>query len=154
MAGPNRLPFEYLLRGGQLEFLHGTMRAQAVEQRDAELEDFLGRIAFTQWLPFPVANGFTQYDTPGPGARIPQIRRLGDEVTCRGVLKPPGAGSALAFGQLIEDWRPRTLNQSMPGNVDNTSQLLLVNNAGNIGTTGVTVTTYVFLDSLRWTIGG
>lgn len=44
MARPNTLPFEYLVRGAPLEYLHGPDHGQAVEQRDVELEDFLGRL--------------------------------------------------------------------------------------------------------------
>jgi hypothetical protein len=44
MAIARALPFEYLIRGAALEYLHGTMHAQAIEQRDAELEDYLATI--------------------------------------------------------------------------------------------------------------
>ena len=47
MATPNPLPFQYLIRGAALEYLDGSTHAQAVEQRDAELEDQIGRLHST-----------------------------------------------------------------------------------------------------------
>lgn len=40
----NTLPFQYLVRGQQLQYLNGDAESQAIEQRDVELEDYLGRI--------------------------------------------------------------------------------------------------------------
>ena len=53
MAVPKRLPFEYMIRGAALEYLDGSMHAQAVEQRDAELEDYLGGILGVPGPPGP-----------------------------------------------------------------------------------------------------
>lgn len=44
MATINPLPFEYLIRGAALEHLRSSAHAQAIEARDTELEDYLGRL--------------------------------------------------------------------------------------------------------------
>jgi len=44
MPAVNPLPFQYLIRGFSLHRLDGTAQAEALEQRDAELEDYLGRL--------------------------------------------------------------------------------------------------------------
>lgn len=40
----NTLPFQYLLRGNRLAALNGQMLAAAHEERDRELEDYLGEL--------------------------------------------------------------------------------------------------------------
>src|SRR4051812_18121934 len=45
MAAPrNKLPFQYLIRGQQLQYLDGDAESHAVESRDNDLEDFLGKL--------------------------------------------------------------------------------------------------------------
>ena len=45
-APRNVLPFQYLVRANSLQYLHGHEHAQAIETRDAELEDYLGQLAY------------------------------------------------------------------------------------------------------------
>jgi hypothetical protein len=40
----NQLPFQYTLRGDHLARLDGQMLAEAHEQRDRDLEDYLGEL--------------------------------------------------------------------------------------------------------------
>lgn len=54
-AKQNRLPFQYAIRGQQLQYLDGDPESSAIETRDAELEDFLGKLYDT-----------SQSGTPGP----------------------------------------------------------------------------------------
>jgi hypothetical protein len=101
-APRNTLPFQYLLRGNSLEYLKGPEHASAVEQRDADLEDFLGRtndaiakltarVTPGPWSTFFGAAGWTNY---GSGWSPAQYRRVGDEVSMRGlVIYSPAAGS-------------------------------------------------------------
>ena len=44
---PRVLAFQYLIRGSQLERLHGQMFAAAMEQRDRDLEDYLADLHAT-----------------------------------------------------------------------------------------------------------
>jgi hypothetical protein len=45
MAVPrNDLPFQYMMRGQQMQYLDGDMLAHAIDQRDRDLEDFLGML--------------------------------------------------------------------------------------------------------------
>jgi hypothetical protein len=54
MAGLlNRLPFQFLVRSAALEHLDGPDLVQALEQRDAELEDYLGGVVGTTGAPGP-----------------------------------------------------------------------------------------------------
>ena len=40
----NTLPFQYQVRGSAIEHLDGRAHARAIETRDIELEDYLGRL--------------------------------------------------------------------------------------------------------------
>ena len=42
-APRNDLPFQYQMRGQQLQYLGGDAEAHAIDQRDRDLEDFLGQ---------------------------------------------------------------------------------------------------------------
>jgi hypothetical protein len=42
-AQRNDLPFQYQMRGQQMQYLHDDGLAHAIDQRDRDLEDFLGR---------------------------------------------------------------------------------------------------------------
>jgi hypothetical protein len=78
MARPNTLPFQYGLRGQQLQYLDGDAHALAVEQRDSELEDYLGGVV--AWRAFPFAVGWKNYS----GMQPVQYRKINDLVYLRG----------------------------------------------------------------------
>lgn len=44
---PNKLPFQYLIRGQQLQYLASDAHAHAVDQRDRDLEDYLGSLVLS-----------------------------------------------------------------------------------------------------------
>ena len=90
MAAVNTLPFEYLIRGAALEYLDGSQHAQAIEARDAELEDYLGRTGTTRWTALQFVAGWANY---GSGWNIAQARKVGDEVQLRGLVTHPGSVS-------------------------------------------------------------
>lgn len=45
MTPTNKLRFQYLMRGQQLQYLDGDLHSHAIDQRDRDLEDYLGTLA-------------------------------------------------------------------------------------------------------------
>ena len=76
MAAPlNALPFQYLMRGQQLQYLDGDAEAHAIDQRDLRLEDYLGAL---------VLSGGGGTGPPGP-------------VGPAGPAGPPGATQTVSY---------------------------------------------------------
>lgn len=138
------LPFEYVLRGEQLETKTGYRLAQAYEQRDRDLEDFLSELARTPWTDVTLAGTWAN---TGGAFQVTQYRKVGDMVQLRGHLEP-GTLGATAFALPI-GFRP-------PANVDaavsygpsppNGEAHLFIQSGGNVniyapaGTTAVSFT--------------
>src|SRR5436190_3119179 len=99
MAAPrNNLPFQYQMRGQQMQYLDGDLLAHAIDQRDRDLEDYLGRLAFaaalppantpTAWTGVTFQNGWQNFGGGWPSA---QYRKVGDQVYLRGLISHPAA---------------------------------------------------------------
>jgi hypothetical protein len=98
MAAPNALPFQYQIRGQQLQYLEDENLAQAIESRDTQLEDYLGG---SPWQLFAFATGWTDYG----GYQPPRVRRLGDNVQLQFLAKA-GTGATALIGNLPTPFRP------------------------------------------------
>ena len=72
----NTLPFQYLMRGQQLQYLDGDAHAHAIDQRDRDLEDYLGGLTLS-------GGG-----TPGPEGPPGPVGPAGPQ-------GPPGADSTV-----------------------------------------------------------
>jgi hypothetical protein len=71
------LPFQYQLRGGAVERLDGARLAQALENRDRELEDYLARVSgvWQDWVPTMTAGAAITLSTA-----IGRYTRIGNMV--------------------------------------------------------------------------
>lgn len=73
----NKLPFQFLMRGSAMERLDGPLLTQAREQRDVELEDYLGKLS-----------EISGSGTPGPPGPVGPVGPVGP-------AGPPGAASTV-----------------------------------------------------------
>lgn len=95
MAARNSLPFEYQMRGQQMQYLDGDVLAHAIDQRDRDLEDYLGTATAGAWKSLPLINGWVAY---GSGFQAPRMRKVGDIVYIEGLVNGVAATSiALAL---------------------------------------------------------
>lgn len=101
----NTLPFQYAIRGNRLVDLNGQMLAAAYEQRDRELEDYLGGVA--PWQPFTFLNGWQNL---GSGTATAAFRRVADIVYLRGIVsRPAGDLESSPITVLPVGYRPPAL---------------------------------------------
>ena len=71
MAAPrNALPFQYTIRGQNLQYAGDSEEeAMAIEERDSQLEDFLGKINMVPWTSLA-------YNAPASGRTSVRSRRF------------------------------------------------------------------------------
>lgn len=127
MTTVNTLPFQYLTRADVLERLSGMMRTQVFEQRDRDLEDYLGRrgaevdtrlaaitaqITATAWTALGLGNGWS---TTGTASQIPRYRKIGDLVYVEGACRQTGAYVQGTVATLPLGFRPPLPNRYQLG---------------------------------------
>jgi hypothetical protein len=154
----NPLPFQFLVRGNSMQYLDGHDQAAAVESRDVDLEDYLGRLQPGAWGTFFGTAGWMNYSG---GWATAQIRKTGDVVEARGLIvyTPTAAAGTLTIGTLPAGYRPpgNVMFPCVGGQVGGPTQEMF---RVDVPTTGIVVVqlgrsgalNYLSLDSIRFSV--
>jgi len=138
------LPFQFLIRGDQLETKTGYRYAQAVEQRDRDLEDYLSTLTpgpgggWIAVLPTEFQNGWKNKT----GAQPVAYRIVGDVVTLRGIAD---SGFTTNIFILPEGYRPPA-DKSLATVAGGAFGVITIAVAGQVSASGTNVADGTTLD--------